>query len=328
MQNSRSLILMLTCAVALMGCNASTPPSASQQAEQAPASSSDTAAATPAPAATATIPPTPDPAAPAAPAARPPGRFAEELRNAEYTLGTRSTDRTPLKDGVYDEPIAGSSSRNVVRLGPAPTFGDLNGDRVEDAAVTLVSSAGGSGTFTHVSAVLNDDGAARPVGSVLIGDRIIMQSMRIVDGKIHVTWLDRKPGEPMSTTPTTRVSKTFAVQGGKLVEVANAGTDASAGTEQLRGLYTWGAEVETFQPCGSSQKFWVVGDKSLLQSLRDRSAQLAQTRGKPYQPFYIEASAVSEGKATDGFAMDYDAVYRLKAVHTVSETIPADCVPR
>ena len=319
MQQCRSLILLLTSAVALMGCNASTPPSAS---EKAPVSSTDTVAATPAPAPAATT--TPAPGA-AASAARPTGRFAEELRNAEYAIETASNGRAPLKDGVYEASVAGSSTKAVVRLSPVPTFGDLNGDRVEDAAVTLLASPGGSGTFTYVSAVLNDNGAAKPVGSVLIGDRITMQSMRIVDGKIEVTWLDRKPGEPMSTAPATRVSKTFVLQGGKLVAVANAVADASPGTEQLRGQYTWGAEVESFQPCGSSQKFWVVGEKTLLQPLRDRSAQLAQARGKPYQPVYIEASGVSEGKATDGFAMDYDAVYRLKSVHTVNETSPTDC---
>ena len=69
----------------------------------------------------------------------------------------------------------------------------------------------------------------------------------------------------------------------------------------------------------------MVGDKALLQPLRDKSAALATTRGKPYQPVYVEASAVSEGKATDGFAMDYDAVYRLKSVRMVDDAAPADC---
>ena len=308
MQNPRSLTLMLTCAAALMGCNASTPPPVSQQA---PAASSTTAPVTPAP-------------EPTAPPARPTERFAVELRNAEYTIDTTSNGKALLKDGVYEGSVAGSASKDVVRLGPAPAFGDLNGDRVEDAAVTLLASPGGSGSFTYVSAVLNENGAARPVGSVLLGDRIAMQSMRIVDGKIDVIWLDRKPGEPMSTPPAAQVSKTFVLQGGTLVAVADAGTDANDGIA-LRGHYTWGAEVETFQPCGSKQTFWVVGDKALLQPLRDKSAQLAQARGKPYQPVYIEASGVSEGKATDGFAMDHDAVYRLKTVQAVNETSPADC---
>ncbi len=309
MQNPRSLALMFTCATALMGCNASTPPPASQHA---PASSSTTAPATPA-------------SEPAAPPAQPTERFAVELRNADYMIDTTSNGRAALEDGVYEESVAGSASRGVVRLGPAPAFGDLNGDRVEDAAVTLLATPGGSGSFTYVSAVLNENGAARPVGSVLLGDRITMQSMRIVDGQIDVSWLDRKPGEPMSAAPAVQVSKTFVLQGGKLVALADAATDANPGVVQLRGHYTWGAEVETFRPCGSKQSFWIVGDKALLQPLRDKAAQLAQARGKPYQQVYIEASAVSEGKATDGFAKDHDAVYRLQAIQTSSETSPMGC---
>jgi hypothetical protein len=214
-----------------------------------------------------------------------------------------------------------------VQLGPEQAFGDLDGDRVDDAAVTLLASPGGSGSFTYVSAVLNQNGTPRPTNSVLIGDRITVQSLRIVDGKIDVTWLDRKPGEPMSAVPATRVGKTLVVQGGKLVAVAGSRAVAHYGVEQLRGHYTWGAEVESFTPCGSKQSFWIVGDKALLQPLRDKSAALAQARGKPYQPVYIEASGVSEGKATDGFAMDYDAVYRLKAVQSVNDVSPVDCRP-
>lgn len=309
MQNPRSLILMLSTA-ALMACNASAP-APETQPQPAPASPTAATAA----------------GEPVATGAQPTRRFAEELRYATYPIDTTADGKAPLEDGVYEASVAGSSGANVVRLGPAPAFGDLDGDGVEDAAVILLANPGGSGSFSYVSAVLNDNGAARPVGSMLVGDRITVQSMRIVDGNIDVTWLDRKPGEPMSTAPTIAVSKRFVVQGGKLVAVATPATESSVGVQQLRGHYTWGAEVETFQPCGSQQSFWIVGDKALLQTLRDKAAQLAQARGKPYQPVYIEASAVSEGKATDGFAMDHDAVYRLETLQAVSDTSPAGCTP-
>lgn len=260
--------------------------------------------------------------------ARPNGRFAEELRNATYALDTVSTGKAPLKDGVYTETVAGSSSMSVVRLGPAPAFGDLDADGVEDAAVTLLATPGGSGAFTYVVAVINDDGAAIPTRPMLIGDRVALQSMRIVDGKIHVAWLDRKLGEPMAMAPAVPVSKTLAVQGGNLVAVANAVAGEAPRTEQLRGHYTWGAEVEAFQPCGTTRSFWIVGDNDLLQPLRDKSAALALARGKPYQPVYIEASGVSQGEASDGFAADYEGVYRLQSVRTAGEASPAACAAR
>ncbi|QSX77944.1 hypothetical protein [Agrilutibacter solisilvae] len=310
------------------GCQRNAPTSANNASDATPESqpqvpAPDAQTASP----STTGPVTPD-STPTPPTSRPTGRFAEELRNAVYPIDTTPTGKAPLKDGLYESSVAGSSSRNTVRLGPVPVFGDLDGDNVEDAAVTLLATPGGSGSFSYLSAVLNDDGAARPTAAVLIGDRITVQSMHIVDGRIEVTWLDRKPGEPMSTAPATRVSKTFVVRGGKLVEADDAGTGATAGLEPLRGHYTWGAEVETFRPCGSTQSFWVIGDKVLLQPLRDRSAALAKTRGKPYQPVYIEASGASEGKATDGFAADYDGVYRLAAVQAAKDVSPADCKAR
>jgi hypothetical protein len=100
---------------------------------------------------------------------------------------------------------------------------------------------------------------------------------------------------------------------------------ASAGSSQLRGRYYWGNEVETFHPCGSEQSFWIVGDNSLLQPLRAKATELSRAKGQPYQPIYIEASGTSEGKASDGFAADYDGVYRLTAVQVVSDAAPDGC---
>ncbi len=224
MKPSHSRTVLFTCVAALSACSATTPTPAPQQT---PAS---VEAAPVTPTATDTPPmPVPDPAPDVAPTpapAPPIGRFAEELRRADYGIDTTANGRAPLTAGVYEESVAGSSSRNTVRLGPAPAFGDLNGDGVEDAAVSLLAQAGGSGSFTYVSAVLNANGAASPAGSLLIGDRITLQSMRIVDGKIEVTWLDRKPGEPMSATPANKVSRTFVVHGGKLVQATRAGADS------------------------------------------------------------------------------------------------------
>ena len=93
----------------------------------------------------------------------------------------------------------------------------------------------------------------------------------------------------------------------------------------LSGHYYWGHEVETFHPCGSTQSFWVVGDSSLLQPLRDKAMELSQSKGQPYQPLYVVVTAASEERATDGFAADYDGVYRFNAVHSVAVASPPGC---
>jgi hypothetical protein len=98
----------------------------------------------------------------------------------------------------------------------------------------------------------------------------------------------------------------------------------SAEAKPIRGLYFWGHEVETFHPCGSDKAYWVVGEESLLQPLRDKAKEASAAR--PYQPIYVEVVVVPEGKATDGFAADYDGVYRFKSVATVSYSPPPGCV--
>ena len=98
---------------------------------------------------------------------------------------------------------------------------------------------------------------------------------------------------------------------------------SSAPVSRLHGYYTWGHEVEAFTPCGSTESFWVTGDKDLLQRLRDRTAEISQL--EPYKPIYVEVSAVPDGQATNGFAADYDGVYRFIGLHTVQEPAPTDC---
>jgi hypothetical protein len=97
-----------------------------------------------------------------------------------------------------------------------------------------------------------------------------------------------------------------------------AGTSDSS----YRGTLTWGHEVRAFKPCGGSAKrYWVVGDENLLRPLRDRSE-----RGKPYQPIYVEVVGAIDTQSTrDGFAKDYDGIFRLRDIRQVSDVVPEEC---
>ncbi len=99
---------------------------------------------------------------------------------------------------------------------------------------------------------------------------------------------------------------------------------ARADSERIEGLYYFGLEVETLHPCGNEGAFWVVGEDALLQPLREMAA--GASKAKPYQPIYVSVSAGFEGKANDGFAADYDGVYRITAVHEASASVPPDCL--
>ena len=144
----------------------------------------------------------------------------QALPNAEYPIEITSTGKAQLKDGVFEESVApDSATKTKVRLGEVRSLGDVNGDGVEDAVVTLVADPGGSGTFTYLALVINDNGAAKPIASVLLGDRIIVKSLAIQSGEVLVTMLTRRPDEPMSTEPTLEVTRRFKLNGDQLVEL-------------------------------------------------------------------------------------------------------------
>ena len=189
-------VLLLAAVIALPGC-------------KGPAAESPAVEPAPAPPAAVT------PSAPPVTAAS--SSLAAGLPNAEYLIETTASGKAPLKDGVYAEAIADSSSQNTVRLGPQVAYGDLDGTGTQDAAVILLADSGGSGTFTYLAAVLDQAGTLKPVASVFIGDRIIVQSVEVKGGKILVRWLDRTPSEPMSAPPSLETTRSYAVREGELV---------------------------------------------------------------------------------------------------------------
>ena len=101
---------------------------------------------------------------------------------------------------------------------------------------------------------------------------------------------------------------------------------ASASDGTLRGRLYWGHEVRSFQPCGSKNAYWVLGEDKVLQPLRRRSEKLRAQHGKPYRPLYIEAAGVIDtDSARDGFAKDYNGLFHLHEVLRVSDLVPKRC---
>lgn len=110
-----------------------------------------------------------------------------------------------------------------VTLEKGQTFGDVNGDGWEDAAVTLTAETGGSGTFTYLALVINENGTASPLPAVFLGDRIRVKSLSIQPGEVDVVLLTRKADEPMSAEPSVETGLNFKLEKSRLVE-ADAGT--------------------------------------------------------------------------------------------------------
>ena len=130
------------------------------------------------------------------------------LRNAQYELPDLGA--IELKDGKYEKKYGeGATQVNTAGYLTA-AFGDLNGDRVNDAAAVVWWSGGGSGTFVHLAAMLNEQSAARQAAVIFLGDRTNVEALAIKDGKIIVSVRER--------LTTTGVEKRYTLQGARLVE--------------------------------------------------------------------------------------------------------------
>ncbi|MDO4769044.1 MAG: hypothetical protein Q4A11_01570 [Brachymonas sp.] len=106
---------------------------------------------------------------------------------------------------------------------------------------------------------------------------------------------------------------------------APAAGASQAAAMPLRGIYTWGSEVETLSPCNSNKTYWLEGDEKLLAPLQDLAIRKADAANEAYQPIYVEVLVSDAGRATDGFAVDYDGLMQLQAVQAASAQVPADC---
>ena len=138
------------------------------------------------------------------------------LRNATYPTSL-SLGTVTLRDGLFEAQAApGSASRISVRLVDLAAFGDLDADERPDAAVIVVTSPGGTGTFIDLAAVRNEAGVARPLARVQLGDRILVREVRIEGREIFVRLRTRAATDPLAQL-TQETSRRYALEDGQLV---------------------------------------------------------------------------------------------------------------
>jgi len=146
----------------------------------------------------------------------------EALKNAEYHSEWPADGVAKLADGKYEEEIVpGAASKIVIVVYPdMHAFGDLNGDGVEDAAIVLATSGGGSGTFISLEAVLNDKGKPKHVASAMLGDRAQVKSVVIESGEITVDMVTHGPDDPMCC-PTQEATQKYKLEGDTVVQMSS-----------------------------------------------------------------------------------------------------------
>jgi hypothetical protein len=218
--NTRRLTLFTLLCLAAMALNAcgivpQTQP-AGNQTEVATAVTSPTDAPTLAPTDIPTQAPSPTPLPPFT---------VDELKNATYLLKdfaslNDGSDSMALVNGTFSksEP-AGTGVQNFNLMYVQSTTGDLNGDGLPDAAVILAADTGGSGTFVYLAAVINQAGKPLNVDAITLGDRTVIESMSIQDGKIAMQTIIHGPQDPLCC-PTLKTSETYMLENNNLLTQA------------------------------------------------------------------------------------------------------------
>ena len=132
--------------------------------------------------------------------AGPQDRAPSGVLNATYLIEKQAVQLVNGRAEVQAAP--GSASKITTGVFGKPTYGDLNGDDREDAALFLVQDPGGSGTFYYVAAAIAKNGFYRGTNAVFLGDRIVPRSIQIRNGVIVAEYDDRHPDRPMVAEPS------------------------------------------------------------------------------------------------------------------------------
>lgn len=266
-------------------------------------------------------------------------RVADPL-NAVYVIDGASTT---LTNGISKIPAAPGSAETVTtQIFGAPVYGDVNGDGVNDAALILVQSGAGSGTFYYTAVALATssnatDGATGTIGTnaIFLGDRIAPDTTQIANGIITVNYADRKPTDPMSTPPSVGVSKYLVVAGATLYDVPGDIYPLPPGI-------TWNAaQSATIVPGEQNVPAPLVGIKVTSQPITNITDLAAPTT--PFENYYKTklaaagwtvdnalaaggpgADIIGYKKGNDYIILEYISVFKNNGGGTSPETCPCD----
>ena len=141
-----------------------------------------------------------------------------QLNNSKYLIPAwEDPDQgewVQLKNGEFtrknpDNPLLVS----IVKI----ALGRLSNHQDRDAAVIYGYNTGGTGFFTVLCAVINEQGKPKNSALIDLEDRIKINSLRIQAGKIIIDMVTHGPNDP-ACCPTVKKVATYKLVGNKLVK--------------------------------------------------------------------------------------------------------------
>ena len=161
-----------------------------------------------------------------------------------------------------------------------------------------------------------------PLASLLLGLALSVAGCSPKTDTAAETPAEAASVAPATATPQAEPASTTAQAS---ASAASSPEATAAAVTLVKGIYTWGPEVETFSPCNTNKTYWLEGSDAMLAPLQEMALKKADAGNEAYQPIYVELQAAQAGKATDGFAADYDGLMQLHQVVHSSSKVPATC---
>lgn len=139
-----------------------------------------------------------------------------------------------LRDGAAE--IPGPDRARITLARDFLVTGDLDGDGADEAAVLLVRSSAGSGSFVYLAALAARAEEAANVGTAFLGDRVQVRGARIGDGRVRVDVVQAGPDDALCC-PSQLTTRVFALSGGGLHELASESrVTGTLGPAELEGV--------------------------------------------------------------------------------------------
>ena len=138
----------------------------------------------------------------------------DALRNASYPSGYAPEGEVRLRGGAFDGRLARFGLLRVVLTDHVAT-GTLP-DGTGAAAVVLRTTTGGNASFHELTLMVEDGQGLRWQATAPLGDRVVIESIRMVDGDVALDLLEHAEDDPMCC-PSVRTETRFAIRGTRLV---------------------------------------------------------------------------------------------------------------
>lgn len=143
----------------------------------------------------------------------------EWAKNIYYESDYSESGYVKLSEGIYTEKYdIESESVLSIKVSEYFVIGDLDRDGINDAALIITSSPGGSGTFYDLHVLSNRYFYIFDTSHFFLGDRVQPQNLSLENSIIYLNILTHGEDDPMCC-PTEDVLKKFVTMEGTLYEL-------------------------------------------------------------------------------------------------------------